>query len=224
MFARMKTLSMVLCLVVICLTLSATAMASDSDKKTIITTNQPLEIPGKVVLPAGKYVMKLVDLPGSRNVVQFFNADETKLYAMVMGIPDYRLETPDKPEISLSETEKGTPYAIREWFYPGSNYGIEFPTSSLAGDHASTYASDSAIKSFDDQIRWAASRAIYRDPMFTAYAIQANPPIHIIVENGKVTLKGMVATPMEKQLAEMKVRTGVMAFEVNNDLQVERLG
>src|SRR5882762_3563168 len=106
MFARMKTLSMVLCLVVAYLTLSATAMASESDKKTIITTNRPLEIPGHVVLPAGTYVMKLADLPGSRNVVQFFNADETKLYAMVMGIPDYRLETPDKPEISLSETEK----------------------------------------------------------------------------------------------------------------------
>src|SRR2546422_857946 len=92
MFARMKTLSMVLCLVVVCLTLSATAMASDSDKKTIITTNQPLEIPGKVVLPAGKYVMKLVDLPSSRNVVQLFNADETKLYATVMGIPAYSAE------------------------------------------------------------------------------------------------------------------------------------
>jgi len=80
------------------------------------------------------------------------------------------------------------------------------------------------LSTFDDQIRWAASQVIYRDPMFAAYAIQANPPIHIIVENGKVTLKGMVATPMEKQLAEMKVRTGVMAFEVNNDLQVEKLG
>src|SRR5437660_8197822 len=137
MFARMKTLSMVLCLVVVCLTLAATAMASDSDKKTIITTNQPLEIPGKVVLPAGKYVMKLVDLPGSRNVVQIFNADETKLYAMVMGIPTYRPETPEKAEISLAEAEKGTPYAIREWFYPGSNYGIEFP----AAERASKYAS-----------------------------------------------------------------------------------
>jgi osmotically-inducible protein OsmY len=44
-------------------------------------------------------------------------------------------------------------------------------------------------------IRWAAARTISRDPMFTAYAIQANPPIHVIVENGKVTLKGVVATP-----------------------------
>src|SRR5438132_4544260 len=105
MFARMKTLRTTLCLVVVCLTLSATAMASDSGK-TIITTNQPLEIPGKVVLPAGKYVMKLVDLPGSRNVVQFFNADETKLYATVMGIPTYRPETPEKAEISLAEAER----------------------------------------------------------------------------------------------------------------------
>jgi hyperosmotically inducible periplasmic protein len=72
-------------------------------------------------------------------------------------------------------------------------------------------------------IRWAGARTIYRDPMFTAYAIQANPPIHVIVENGKVTLKG-VATPMEKQIAETKVRTSVTAFEVTNDLQVEELG
>src|SRR5204863_6525098 len=80
------------------------------------------------------------------------------------------------------------------------------------------------LSTFDDQIRWAASRAIYRDPMFTAYAIQANPPIHIIVENGKVTLKGVVANPMDKQIAETKVRTNVMAFDVTNDLQVEELG
>jgi len=62
------------------------------------------------------------------------------------------------------------------------------------------------LSTFDDHIRWAAASTIYRDPMFTAYAIQANPPIHIIVENGKVTLKGVVATPMEKQIAETKVR------------------
>jgi len=80
------------------------------------------------------------------------------------------------------------------------------------------------LSTFDDQIRRAAVRAIYRDPMFTAYAIQANPPIHIIVENGKVTLKGVVATPMEKQIAETKVRTNVMAFDVTNELQVEELG
>ena len=60
--------------------------------------------------------------------------------------------------------------------------------------------------------------------MFTGYAIQANPPIHILVENGKVTLKGVVANAMEKQIAESKVRTGVLAFDVINDLQIEERG
>ena len=77
---------------------------------------------------------------------------------------------------------------------------------------------------FDDQIRRAASNVIYRDSMFTGYAIQAVPPIHIVVENGKVTLKGVVATSMEKQVAATKVRTGVIAFEVINELQVEERG
>ena len=58
--------------------------------------------------------------------------------------------------------------------------------------------------------------------MFTGYGIQANPPIHILVENGNVTLKGVVATPLEKQVAESKIR--VIAFEVTNDLQVEEHG
>src|SRR5436190_22094329 len=80
------------------------------------------------------------------------------------------------------------------------------------------------LSTFDDQIRFAASRAIYRDPLFTPYAIQALPPIHIVVENGRVMLKGVLATPMEKQVAEANVRSNVMAFEVINDLQVEKAG
>jgi len=80
------------------------------------------------------------------------------------------------------------------------------------------------VSMFDDQIRRAASRAIFRDPMFTGYAIQANPPIHIVVENGKVTLKGVVANPMDRQIAESRVRTNVLAFDVTNDLKVEERG
>src|SRR3989441_3949364 len=213
MFARMKTLSMVLCLVVVCLTLAATAMASDSDKKTIITTNQPLEIPGHVVLAAGTYVMKLADLPGSRNVVQFFNADETKLYATVMGIPDYRLETPRKPEISLSETEKSAPYAIREWFYPGSNYGIEFRTSSLAGDHASTYGSDSAIKSNVEQ------------NLEKHHLTPKNGSnIRVAVDDRIVTLSGTVPSLKLMREAEEQAKHAGKGVLVQNNLSVADAG
>jgi len=37
-------------------------------------------------------------------------------------------------------------------------------------------------------------------------------------------LKGAVAATMQKQVAEAKVRTRVMAFDVTNDLKVEEVG
>ena len=205
MFARMKTFSMVLCLVVVCLTLSATAMASDSDKKTIITTNQPLEIPGQVVLPAGKYVMKLADLGSSRNVVQVFNADETKLYATVMGIPDYRPEAPEKPEISLYETKKGNPYAIREWFYRGSNYGIEFP----GADRASKYASDSTIKSI-----------VERNLEKRHLTPKNGAKIRVAVDDHVITLSGTVPSLKLMREAEEQARHAGNGVLVENHLSV----
>jgi hyperosmotically inducible protein len=75
--------------------------------------------------------------------------------------------------------------------------------------------------SFDDQIRVAAARAIYGDSRFVRYANRSLPPIHIIVNNGKVFLKGAVANQMEKQLAETLVRTEVLSFEVVNELTVD---
>jgi hyperosmotically inducible periplasmic protein len=74
---------------------------------------------------------------------------------------------------------------------------------------------------YDDQIRVAAARAIYGDPRFARYANRSLPPIHIIVKNGNVTLEGAVGSPLEKQLAEMLVRTEVMSFQVVNNLRVD---
>jgi hypothetical protein len=117
-----------LSLAVVSLMFSSGAMAQLGSKKTIFTINQPMEIPGKpaIVLAPGKYVIKLLDTASSRTIVQFFNADETKLYATVIGIPDYRLTPPEKAEISFYEAEPGRAHPIRAWFYPGDNYGVEF--------------------------------------------------------------------------------------------------
>jgi len=123
-----KTLIIVLSLAVVLLTFGVTATASQLfDKKTRITINQPMEIPGTpaIVLAPGTYVLKLLNSSSIRSIVQFFNADETKLYSTV-GIPDYRLQTPEKTEISFYETEPGRAHPIRAWFYPGDNYGVEF--------------------------------------------------------------------------------------------------
>jgi hyperosmotically inducible protein len=74
----------------------------------------------------------------------------------------------------------------------------------------------------DDQLRNSVASQIYGDPLFESYAFQVNPPIHIIVENGRVTLTGVVKTQLERTKAEMIARTvfGVMAVE--NKLQLER--
>lgn len=101
------------------------AKADEWDKKTDVTFNNPVEIPGRV-LPAGKYVFKLLDSESDRNIVQIFNASQTKLYATILAIPDYRLEPTGKTMITFEERAKNAPEAIRAWFYPGDLFGQEF--------------------------------------------------------------------------------------------------
>jgi hyperosmotically inducible periplasmic protein len=74
----------------------------------------------------------------------------------------------------------------------------------------------------DDRLRRALYRALFNanSPLFR-YAHRAVPPIHIIVKNGRATLKGVVATPQERQLAYIKARSVPGLFEVRNELQVE---
>ena len=74
----------------------------------------------------------------------------------------------------------------------------------------------------DDQIRRQTYRAIYKfdSPLFQ-YAVRAVPPIHIIVDHGHVTLKGMVLNTMDKQLAETYARQVPNTFDVKNELAVE---
>jgi hyperosmotically inducible protein len=74
----------------------------------------------------------------------------------------------------------------------------------------------------DDRLRLQVARAIYGHPAFTRYAIQAVPPIHIIVENGHVTLTGVVNNTMEKQIAGIRASSAGLSFgPVVNSLRVE---
>ena len=78
------------------------------------------------------------------------------------------------------------------------------------------------LSTMDDQLRVALYRALFRydSPLFR-YGTQSVPPIHIIVKNGRVALKGIVATQMDSQLAETAARNVPGSFEVKNELQVE---
>ena len=76
----------------------------------------------------------------------------------------------------------------------------------------------------DDRIRRAVYRAIYGNEVLSQYALRAVPPIHIIVENGNVTLEGVVARQMDKQIAEMQAKSVPGVFSVTNNLKVEEEG
>jgi LPXTG-motif cell wall-anchored protein len=113
------------CTGMLAFTLAPSARADEWDKKTIITVNQPFQVP-HMVLPAGTYVMKLLDSPSDRHIVQIFNKDENHLYTTILAIPNYRLEPTGKTVITFWETPPGQPKAVRAWFYPGDLYGQEF--------------------------------------------------------------------------------------------------
>ena len=78
------------------------------------------------------------------------------------------------------------------------------------------------LSPMDDQLRLQIARAIYRDPSLSRYGIQAVPPIHVIVDNGHVTLEGVVNNDLEKQVAGMRASAAGLSFgPVTNNLRVE---
>jgi len=112
-----------------CLTLASLsvipAVADTWNKKTIITITEAVQVPGAILEP-GKYVMKLLDSPADRHIVQIFNEREDHVFTTVLAIPNYRLQPTGKTEFQWWETPVGQPKAMRAWFYPGDNFGQEF--------------------------------------------------------------------------------------------------
>jgi hypothetical protein len=102
------------------------ASSTEWTKRTFITIDQPMEVPSGVVLQPGRYLMRLLDSPSERHVVQFMNEKETHVFATVHAINNYRLTPTGKTVISFYEMPAGQPEAIRAWFYPGDNFGQEF--------------------------------------------------------------------------------------------------
>ncbi len=73
----------------------------------------------------------------------------------------------------------------------------------------------------DDSIRRQVFRAVYGNASLSLYSMRAVPPIHIIVKNGHVTLVGVVARQMDKQLAEIQTKSVPNVFSVTDEIQVE---
>ena len=78
----------------------------------------------------------------------------------------------------------------------------------------------SPVSGFDDRIRISALRALYRDPVLSRYASDPAKPIRIVVDNGKLSLFGTVASAMDKQIAGIRANQVFGVFSVQNNLEV----
>jgi hypothetical protein len=121
----LKAFAAASCLGLASFALAPSAMADQWNKRTILTVNEAIQVPGKVLQP-GKYVMKLLDSPANRHIVQIFNEREDQLQTTILAIPNYRLQPTGETEFQWWETPAGQPRAMRAWFYPGDNFGQEF--------------------------------------------------------------------------------------------------
>ena len=81
------------------------------------------------------------------------------------------------------------------------------------------------LSDWDNRVRRAVYLTLFnsRSPLFR-YGLGSDPSIHIIVENGHVTLKGAVSNASDKQIASMYVSGMFGVFSVTNDLTVGRAG
>lgn len=76
------------------------------------------------------------------------------------------------------------------------------------------------VSQFDDELRLRIARAIYGNSNFWMYASMVNPPIHIIVERGRVTLEGVVNSEVDRMLAR-SIAGSFDAFSVTNNLKTD---
>ena len=99
--------------------------ADQWDKKTIITIDEPMQLPNAMLQP-GTYVIRLHDSLSNRHVVQVFDKDEKHIVTTILAIPNMRLHPTGKSVFAFWEVPAGKPKALRAWFYPGDNFGQEF--------------------------------------------------------------------------------------------------
>jgi LPXTG-motif cell wall-anchored protein len=120
--------------------------ADEWDKKTIMTVNEPLEVPScctpshTVILQPGEYVMVLKDSLSDRHIVMIFDKDQKHLITTTVAIPNYRLEPTGKTVFKYWEVPAGQPTALRAWFYPGDNFGQEFAYPKQEAAQIAAYA------------------------------------------------------------------------------------
>lgn len=102
------------------------ARADERDQATQLTFNQPVELPGNHVLPAGTYWFVAPLDASEGQTVEVFNASRTELLASMQTISANRPSVTDDTQLSFGRASNNRPLMLMRWFYPGEAIGHEF--------------------------------------------------------------------------------------------------
>ncbi len=120
-----------------------------------------------------------------------------------------------------ANVENGTVTLTGQVTQPFKRSDLEKRVAKVDGvQHVVNHIEVLPVSGFDDQLRRRIARSIYGNSNFWNYAIMANPPIHIIVDHGHVTLTGVVQNNVDRMLAR-SLATQFGAMSVKNDLKTE---
>jgi hypothetical protein len=125
---RLRVIAIVFCMSLVVLTFLPSAKAEEWNRKTTVTFNEPVEVPGVGLhlLPAGTYVFTILSPLPYRHIVQISNVAEDHVFTTILAIPNVRARATGKTVMTFRERAAGQPEAIRTWFYPGRQWGEEF--------------------------------------------------------------------------------------------------
>ena len=138
--------------------LCASQARADKAWRTNLTLAEPTQIPGDI-LPAGNYIVKVVNTQETRSIVQFTTPDEAVVVATVLAVPNYRVETPQNTEFVYFQRAEGMGPAIKSWVHPGYNYGVEFvypkekATVLAEKTHETVYTTESNQPTLQSEVR-----------------------------------------------------------------------
>ena len=121
---------------------------------------------------------------------------------------------------SVNMQINGNTVTLTGWVtMPYKKSDIERRVSRVEGiDRVVNRIKELPVSQFDDELRFRIARAIYSSPHFRGYGSMVNPPIHIIVEHGRVTLEGVVNNNVDRMIAR-SIASNFLAFDIKNELK-----
>jgi LPXTG-motif cell wall-anchored protein len=204
-----KTILAVLTLALLGAVLSPGAQADNWNKKTVMTFDQPIEIPGQI-LPAGTYTFALVESHSDRNIVRIFQADGTTVVATILAINNYRLHPTDKTAVKFTERSGDNPEALKAWFYPGDNFGQEFVYPRQRAAELAVAEKEPVLAADTTDLNTASIVAVTPEQKDepVAQAIQTNP--EVVVQDTTPAPVAQAAPPVTVADNQQLPKTGSM--------------